>query len=55
MAIMIFSIGCSGRMTLLRIFPLMMSLAVSVAAQKNGGLSLQPIWNATGMTSYIGS
>jgi hypothetical protein len=40
MSIMILSIGCSGRMTLLRIFALMMSRAVLVAAQKNGGLSL---------------
>ena len=31
----------------------MMSLAVSVAAQKKGGDSVQPIWRACGTTSSV--
>ena len=55
MFIMMSSIGCGAISTLLSKFSCAMSRAVSVAAQKNGGDSPQPICSASGITNWIGS
>ena len=49
------SIGCACCAVVDEKFDCAISHAVSIAAQKNGGLSLQPICNASGMTSSISS
>ena len=52
MSIMMSSIGWGLGLWLVLMAVAAMSLAVSVVAQKNGGLSLQPICRALGMMSY---
>ena len=52
---MILSRGCGSSDALFCMFFIATSLAVSVAAQKNGGDSLQPIWSASEITNRVGS
>jgi hypothetical protein len=55
MSIMMSSIGWGAMTLFLSKFSCAISRAVSVAAQKNGGDSPQPIWRDSGMTSLMGS